>query len=91
MFTALAGLLYLVALLLPIYLIYRFRPMIWPLHVLALAAAAGIGLAPGTDLLNTVAGTYLYGVTFTFLIVWGFGGLLGYRLRKSRRASAAAG
>ena len=84
MFSILAGLLYLAAILLPLYLIKRYRPMIWPMHVLAVAAALAIGLAPGTALLDSTAGTYIYGFTFTFLMTWGLGGLLLYRRRLKR-------
>ena len=84
MFSILAGLLYLAAILLPLYLIKRYRPMIWPMHVLAVAAALAIGLAPGTALLDSTAGTYIYGFTFTFLVTWGLGGLLLYRRRLKR-------
>ena len=84
MFSILAGLLYLAAILLPLYLIKRYRPMIWPMHVLAVAAALAIGLAPGTALRDSTAGTYIYGFTFTFLVTWGLGGLLLYRRRLKR-------
>ena len=80
----LAGLLYLAALLLPLYLIKRYRPLLWPLHVLAVAAALAIGLAPATELLNSTAGTYVYGITFTFLMTWGLAGLILYRRRLKR-------
>ncbi len=91
MTSILAGLLYLLAILLPIYLLYHFRPLAWPLHILAVLAAAAVGLAPGTALLNSAAGTYLYGCTFTFLAVWGLGGLLAFRWRKPKQAAAATG
>ena len=84
MFSILAGLLYLAAILLPLYLIKRYRPMIWPMHVLAVAAALAIGLAPGTALLDSTAGTYIYGFTFTFLMTWGLAGLILYRRRLKR-------
>ena len=76
LFSVLAGLLYLAALLLPLYLIKRYGPLIWPLHVLAVAAALVVGLAPATALLRSTAGTYVYGFTFTFLMIWGLGGVV---------------
>jgi hypothetical protein len=78
---ALAGL---AALLLPVYLIKRFGPLIWPLHVLAVAAALVVGLAPATALLNSPAGSHIYGFTFVFLMTWGLGGLVFYRRRLKR-------
>ncbi|MBZ5581776.1 MAG: hypothetical protein LAQ30_06135 [Acidobacteriia bacterium] len=89
MFSIAAGLLFLTALLLPVYLIRRFHPLVWPMHVLALIAAAGIGLAPGTALLNSPYGTFIYLFSFIFLVVWGLGGLFAYRLRRGKHAVAA--
>jgi hypothetical protein len=86
LFSVLAGLLYLAAILIPLYLIKWFGPLIWPLHVLAVAAALVVGLAPATALLNSTAGSYIYGFTFTFLITWGLGGLALYRRRSLKRA-----
>jgi hypothetical protein len=76
----------LTAVLLPLYLINRYRPMLWPMHVLAVAAALAIGLAPATDLLNSPAGSHVYGFAFVFLMVWGLGGLVLYRRRGLKRA-----
>lgn len=81
--TILAGLVFLLGISLPIYLLYRFHPLAWPWHVLAVILALAIGLAPGTALLNSVAGTLLYGFAIGFLGIWGIGGLLGFH-RKSR-------
>jgi hypothetical protein len=76
----------LAAVLIPVYLIGRYRPMLWPMHVLAVAAALAIGLAPGTALLNSAYGSHLYGFAFVFLMVWGLGGLVLYRRRGLKRA-----
>jgi|CZKE01.1.fsa_nt_gi hypothetical protein len=77
--TILAGLIFLLGISLPIYLLYRFHPLAWPWHVLAVIAALAIGLAPGTALLNSVPGTLLYGFAIGFLGIWGIGGLVGFR------------
>ncbi|MGA3098209.1 MAG: hypothetical protein ABSF25_17280 [Bryobacteraceae bacterium] len=82
----LAMLLGLAALLLPLYLIKRYGPAIWPLHVLAVAAAMVVGLAPATALLRSAAGSHIYGFTFVFLMTWGLGGLILYRRRGLKRA-----
>jgi len=82
----LAMLLGLAALLLPLYLIKRYGPAIWPLHVLAVAAAMVVGLAPATALLRSAAGSHIYGFTFVFLMTWGRGGLILYRRRGLKRA-----
>ena len=73
--TLLAALVFLLGISLPIYLLYRFHPLSWPWHALAVILAVAIGLAPGTALLNTVAGTFLYGFAIGFLGIWGLGGL----------------
>jgi hypothetical protein len=62
---------------LPIYLLYHFHPLAWPWHVLAVILALAIGFSPGTSLLNTVPGTFLYGFAIGFLGIWGLGGLAG--------------
>jgi hypothetical protein len=91
MFSILAGLLYLAALLVPIYLLRRFGAMAWPWHVLAIAAAIGVGTAPPTPLLDHVAGTFIYGFAFLSLMVWGIGGLISRRSRRAKRMPANAG
>jgi hypothetical protein len=90
MFSLLAGLLYLAALVVPLYLVLRFHPLAWPWHVLAILAAAGVGLAPPTPLLNSVAGTFLYGFVFFFLMTWGIGGICIAVLRHPRQVGAKA-
>ncbi len=81
-------LVFLSAIALPIFLLYRFGPLAWPWHVLAAAAALAIGFAPGTALLNTIPGTFLYGFAIGFLGVWGVGGLIGFRRGHERRAAS---
>ncbi len=85
MFSILAGLIYLAAIALPIWLLSRYRAA-WYWHVLALIVAGVVGLAPGTPLLETTAGTFLYGFVFVSAAVWGIGGLLPFRSRRQRLA-----
>ncbi|HUP04053.1 MAG TPA: hypothetical protein VMU19_08690 [Bryobacteraceae bacterium] len=73
--TLLATLVFFLGISLPIYLLRRFHSVAWPWHLLALFAALAIGFAPGTALLDSVAGTFLYGFAIGFLGVWGLGGL----------------
>ena len=75
-----------VALALPIYLLYRFRSQAWYWHVLAVIAALVIGLMPGTALLETLGGSMLYGFVFVVLMIWGIGGLIPYRPRRAKHA-----
>jgi hypothetical protein len=81
MFSILAGLIYLAAIVVPIWFLYRFRSTSWFWHLPAIALALAIGLAPGTSLLETTAGTFLYGFVFFFLMVWGIGGLIPRKAR----------
>jgi thiol:disulfide interchange protein len=75
-----------VALALPIYLLYRFRSQAWYWHVLAVIVALVIGLMPGTALLQTLAGSMLYGFVFVFLMIWGIGGLIPFRRLRKKHA-----
>ncbi|MGD0499003.1 MAG: hypothetical protein ABSC23_11265 [Bryobacteraceae bacterium] len=89
--TALAGSVFLLALLLPVYLLRRFHPLAWPWHVLAAIMALGIGFAPGTALLNSVPGTFLYGFAILFLLIWGVGGLIGLARHREKHLTPKAG
>jgi putative effector of murein hydrolase len=75
-----------VALALPIYLLYQFRSQAWYWHVLAVIVALVIGLMPGTALLQTLGGSMLYGFVFVVLMLWGIGGLIPYRPRRAKHA-----
>ena len=75
-----------VALALPIYLLYRFRSQAWYWHVLAVIVALVIGLMPGTALLQTLGGSMLYGFVFVVLMLWGIGGLLPFRRLRAKHA-----
>ena len=75
-----------VALALPIYLLYQFRSQAWYWHVLAVIVALVIGLMPGTALLQTLGGSMLYGFFFVFLMLWGIGGLIPFRWLHKKHA-----
>ena len=74
MSTTLASLIYLSAIVLPLWLLYQSGPKAWYWHLASLAAALVVGFAPGTPLLQTVAGTFIYGFVFLALVIWGIGG-----------------
>jgi hypothetical protein len=82
MFSLLAIVLYVFAVLIPIYLLYRFHSQAWYWHVLAVIVGLVVGLMPGTPLLQTEGGSLLYGFSFILLMVWGIGGLIPYRRRE---------
>ena len=91
MHMASAGLVFLSALLLPVYLLRRFHSQAWPWHVLAIIVALVIGFIPGTALLNSTAGTFVFGFAILFLLIWGAGGLIGFAHHDERRLTPKAG
>ncbi|MGA2267584.1 MAG: hypothetical protein ABSH44_03840 [Bryobacteraceae bacterium] len=88
MSSVLAGVLCLVAMAIPVYLLYRYGSRAWYWHVLAVAVALGIGLMPGTALLQTTGGALLYDVVFIFLMIWGIGGPIVMLYRRLREKHA---
>jgi hypothetical protein len=86
MFSVLAMVLYVVAMAIPIYLLYRFHSQAWYWHALAVIAGLALGLMPGTVLLQTTGGTLLYGFLFIVLMIWGIGGLILYRPQHQKHA-----
>jgi hypothetical protein len=86
MFSLLAIVLDVFAVVIPIYLLYRFRSQAWYWHVLAVIVALVIGLMPGTMLLQTENGSLLYGFWFLILMIWGIGGLITYPWRHAKHA-----
>lgn len=79
MFSLLAVLIYLLAIGIPVYLLYRFRSQSWYWHVLAILAAVGVGFAPTPPTWRTEAFDLLFGFAFIVLLVWGIGGLVVFR------------
>jgi hypothetical protein len=88
MYSLLAIVLDVLAVVIPVYLLYRFRPQAWYWHVLAVILALVIGLMPGTALLQTEGGSLLYGFSFIILMVWGVGGPIGMLCRWCRHKLA---
>jgi hypothetical protein len=78
MSTMLAVLIYLLAMGLPIYLLYHFHPLTWYWHVLAVTAAIGVGFVPIPPQMQTSSWDLLFGSVFLALMVWGVGGLMLY-------------
>ena len=86
MYSLLAIVFDILAVVIPVFLLYRFRSQAWYWHVLAVIVALVIGLMPGTALLQTEGGSLLYGFSFIILMVWGIGGLIPYRPRHAKHA-----
>ena len=70
---------YLLAIGIPAYLLYRFHSQSWFWHVLAILAAFALGLMPTPPEFKTVTWDLVFGFTFVALMSWGIGGLLFYR------------
>ena len=78
-------LVYLLAIGIPAFLLYRFHSQSWPWHVLAIAAAFGLGFMPTPPAWKTIGFDLAFGFGFIFLLAWGFGGLVMYRPHGSHR------
>jgi len=89
MFNMLAVLLYLLAIGLPIFLLYRFHSRSWYWHLLALAAAMALGFVPTPPAWKTEALDLVFGFAFILLLVWGIGGLVVFHPRHSHREKHA--
>jgi hypothetical protein len=76
MFTMLAVLVYGAAVAFPIYLLYRYGSRRWYWHVLALALAVAVGLAPPLPGWQGPNIDLVLGFVFLILAVWGIGGLI---------------
>ena len=69
---------YLVALAIPLFLLYRFHARSWYWHTACVAAAFVLGLISTPPEWKTPLLDMVFGFTFIFLMVWGVGGLIGF-------------
>ena len=76
MSSALVVLIYLAALVLPVFLLYHFHGQGWYWHVLAVAVALALGFVPTPETWKTPVFDIVFGFSFIFLVVWGMGGLV---------------
>ena len=79
MFGMLAVLVYLLAMGIPIHLLYRFHSQAWYWHTLSVLAAVGLGFTPIPIGLQKPEVDLLFGFGFITLMIWGAGGLILYR------------
>ena len=79
MFTMLAVLVYLLAIAIPIYLLYRFGSESWYWHALSIAAALALGIVPTPPGWKGAGVDLLFGFALTLLLLWGVGGLVVFR------------
>jgi hypothetical protein len=76
MFGMLAVLVYLIAMGIPIYLLYRFHTFGWYWHLLAVLCAVGMGFIPIPASLQKPGFDLIFGFVFIALMIWGAGGLI---------------
>jgi len=69
-------LIYLVALAVPVYLLYQFRAQAWYWHMLCVAGALALGFVPTPPAWKTQTFDLMFGFSFIFLMIWGVGGLI---------------
>jgi hypothetical protein len=84
------AIIYLVAMAIPAWLLYRFGSGAWYWHVLAILGGLAVGLTPLPPLLTQLVYNLMVGFVFLFLMVWGIGGLfMMLRPRHAKRAKPA--
>jgi hypothetical protein len=76
MSTFLVVLAYLAAIGIPAALLYYLHAQAWYWHVLALAAALGMGFMPLPAIWDSALMNLAFGFVFTVLTIWGIGGLV---------------
>ncbi len=84
--TLLVVLVYLLAVGIPIYILYLFRSQAWYWHALAIVAALALGFVPTPPSLKSSAFDLVFGAVFLLLLIWGVGGLLVFRPHWERHA-----
>ena len=82
----LAVLVYILAIGIPVFLLYRFRSGAWYWHLLAIVGALALGFVPTPAELKSSTFDLAFGGVFIFLMVWGIGGLIVFRPHHERHA-----
>lgn len=80
MFGMLAVLVYLLAMGIPIFLLYRYQSRAWYWHTLSIVAALAMGLVPIPSQYQKPEFDLLFGFVFILLMIWGAGGLILFRI-----------
>jgi len=86
MFGMAAVLVYLVAMGLPLFLLYHYHSQAWYWHSLAVAAAIALGFIPIPLPMRNAAFDLAYGFVFIVLLIWGVCGLLLFHMRHETHA-----
>ena len=72
----LAILVYLAAIGIPVWLLYRYGSQSWYWHCAAIAVSIGLGLLPPSGRFQGPVFDLMFGATFIFLVIWGAGGIV---------------
>jgi len=79
MFSLIAAVAYLAALVLAVFLLQHFGSAHWSWHVLSIVAALALGLMPAPDSFKGPAVDLGFGVVFIGLMTWVIGGIVLFR------------
>jgi hypothetical protein len=89
MYSMWAVLVYLAAIGIPVYLLYRFRSQAWYWHILAITAGVALGFVPTPPELKSATYDLLFGFVLAMLLIWGVGGLVVFRPHAPHREKHA--
>lgn len=81
-------LVYAFALGLPLYLLWKFKPLAWFWHLVSCAAALALGLMPPPAGWQGPSWDLAFGGMFLFLMVYGVGGIVMQGSRHPRKRHA---
>lgn len=85
MFGMSAVLVYLLAMGIPLLLLYRFHPVAWYWHSLAVVAAMTLGFIPMPAQMQNPAFDLVFGFVFIALLIWGVCGLLLFHAHRDEK------
>jgi hypothetical protein len=83
---SMAVLVYLLAIVIPVYLLHHFQSQAWYWHLLAVLAALAIGLSPTPPEWKTAGLDMAFGFMIVMLLVWGLGGLMLWHPHREKHA-----
>jgi hypothetical protein len=85
MFDMSAVLVYLLAMGIPLYLLYRSHPVAWYWHSLAVLVAMTLGFVPMPAPMQNPVFNLVFGFVFIALLIWGVCGLLLFHAHSYER------
>jgi hypothetical protein len=85
MFGMSAVLVYLLAMGIPLLLLYRFHPVAWYWHSLAVVAAMTLGFIPMPSQMQNPVFDLAFGFVFIALLIWGVCGLLLFHAHRDEK------